>query len=191
MLHAAPRTCYLSPSLPSSLNSPPPVLSLTRSHIVSLPPSQPGRGAVTGSGCIVGAEAGTRRTCHVEPCCTMACPRRCDAETACVSVWMLPQRSAQTSAAVRCGRGGDGKWVRFCACPMYSPPQMQLLTLYCIWHARPEQQSPPGAPERVLADVGVRTGARVRVYWARRALALGCCVRFVQARSPHHVALYA
>ena len=126
MLHAAPRTCYLSPSLPSSLNSPPPVLSLTRSHIVSLPPSQPGRGAVTGSGCIVGAEAGTRRTCHVEPCCTMACPRRCDAETACVSVWMLPNGRARASLL---GKEGSRSWM---LCPLRTSTFTSSRRLVCL-----------------------------------------------------------
>jgi hypothetical protein len=39
------------------------------------------------------AEAGTRRTCHVEPRFMMACPGRCEAKTMCGSVWISPQRS--------------------------------------------------------------------------------------------------
>jgi len=38
-------------------------------------------------------EAGTRRTFTIEPRCMMACPRRCDAETMCGSVWISLQLS--------------------------------------------------------------------------------------------------
>jgi hypothetical protein len=46
------------------------------------------------------AEAGTRGTCSIETRCMIACPRRCEAKTMYVSVWISPHLSAQTCAAV-------------------------------------------------------------------------------------------
>jgi len=56
----------------------------------------------------------------------MACPRRCNAETACVSVWMLPNGRARASLL---GKEGSRSWM---LCPLRTSTFTSSRRLVCL-----------------------------------------------------------